>query len=125
MRDLVPHRAVPPAPWGRFPLSELSILLGVVLTVAGAILWSDRGLLLVAFGAAMAALGGFEVALREHLAGIRSRVLLLSTSVGAACAVVLVWGGVSLAVAPLPAVAVAAASGFWLHRRFALRIGRW
>src|ERR671937_1308808 len=57
----------PPAPWGRFPLSELVILLGLVLIVWGGLSGEDGEERLFA-GLVIASLGGGELALREHLA---------------------------------------------------------
>lgn len=68
----------PPAPWGSFPLAELSILAGIVLLVLG-IVGSNPKLLGV--GVVLAGLGGLEVALSEHLAGYRSHTTLLAGTV--------------------------------------------
>ena len=68
----------PPAPWGRFPLSELVILLGIVVMVWGFLSGQDRGEERVAAGLLLASLGGGELALREHLAGYRSHSALLA-----------------------------------------------
>jgi hypothetical protein len=70
-------RARPPAPWGRFPLTELVILIGIVLIVWGAVGGRDGEERLVA-GLIVASLGGGELALREHLAGYRSHSALLA-----------------------------------------------
>ena len=53
----------PPAPWGRFPLSELVILLGIVLIVWGA-LRGEGGEEMLVSGLVIASLGGGELALR-------------------------------------------------------------
>src|SRR5918999_6512838 len=68
----------PPAPWGNFPLSELVILVGIVLMVWGLFSWNSEGNLRFAAGLALGALGGAELALREHLAGYRSHSTLLA-----------------------------------------------
>lgn len=65
----------PPAPWGSFPLQELSVLVGLVILIAGAIQTSPR---LIVVGIALACLGGLELTLREHLAGYRSHTILLA-----------------------------------------------
>lgn len=75
----------PPAPWGGFPLAELTVLAGIVLLVLG-IVGSDPKLLGV--GVVLAGLGGLEVAVREHFAGYRSHTTLLAGTV-----FVLVVGG--------------------------------
>src|SRR5919108_3260215 len=58
----------PLPPWGRFPLSELLILIGIVLIAWGALSGRDGEERLVG-GLVVASLGGGELALREHLAG--------------------------------------------------------
>jgi hypothetical protein len=68
----------PPAPWGRFPLSELIILLGIVVLFWGFFSGGDAGEERVAAGLVLASLGGGELALREHLAGFRSHSTLLA-----------------------------------------------
>jgi hypothetical protein len=72
-----PSRARPPAPWGRFPLSELVILIGIVRIVWAAVGGREGEERLVA-GLIVASLGGGELALREHLAGYRSHSALLA-----------------------------------------------
>jgi len=67
----------PQAPWGRFPLSELVILVGIVLIVWGAARGSGGEEMLVS-GLVIASLGGGELALREHMAGYRSHSSLLA-----------------------------------------------
>jgi hypothetical protein len=68
----------PQAPWGSFPLAELTILAGVVMLVVG-IVGGNRTPLVI--GLALGALGGLEVAVREHLAGYRSHTTLLAGTV--------------------------------------------
>jgi hypothetical protein len=68
----------PPAPWGKFPLSELIVLVGLVLMVWGFVTWDDGGDIRFVAGLVVAALGGLELSLREHLAGFRSHTSLLS-----------------------------------------------
>ena len=68
----------PPAPWGRFPLSELVILLGIGVFLCGIVSGGDQGNERVGGGLVLASLGGGELALREHLAGFRSHSTLLA-----------------------------------------------
>jgi hypothetical protein len=68
----------PPAPWGNFPLSELVILLGIALMTWGLFSWDSDGNLRFAAGLGLAALGGVELSLREHLAGYRSHSSVLA-----------------------------------------------
>jgi hypothetical protein len=68
----------PPAPWGSFPLAELTILGGIVALVVGLF---GGGPTAIGIGVALAGLGGMEVAIREHLAGYRSHTTLLAGAV--------------------------------------------
>jgi CHASE2 domain-containing sensor protein len=96
----------PQAPWGSFPLTELTILIGLVLLVAGFAGGSIRGTLMIAVGIGLAALGGLELAVREHFAGYRSHSGLLALACGVAAgaavggAVALLFGSI-LAVVPV------------------------
>jgi uncharacterized integral membrane protein len=75
----------PPAPWGDFPLAELTVLAGLISLAVG-VLGNHPTLLGV--GVVLAGLGGLEVAVREHFAGYRSHTTLLAGTV-----FVLVTGG--------------------------------
>jgi hypothetical protein len=68
----------PPAPWGSFPLAELTILGGIVMLGVGIFAGSPTAL---GVGVALAGIGGAEVAIREHLAGFRSHTTLLAGGV--------------------------------------------
>lgn len=68
----------PPAPWGRFPLVELCVLLGLGLLIAGFVVQGARGATMIAAGVALASLAGLEVSIREHWAGYRSHSTLLA-----------------------------------------------
>jgi len=104
----------PPAPWGSFPLAELTILGGVVSLIVGIVGPSPTA---IGVGVALAGVGGLEVAIREHFAGYRSHTTLLAGAV-----FVLTVGGIFyladqvLAVA-LGVGAVAFAIAFYLARR--------
>jgi hypothetical protein len=65
----------PPAPWGNAPLAELAILAGIVCLAIG-IFGSHETL--IGVGVGLAAVGGMEVAIREHFAGYRSHTTLLA-----------------------------------------------
>jgi hypothetical protein len=82
----------PPAPWGSFPLSELLILLGIVLMAWGLFSWDSEGSVRFGAGLAIAALGGLELSLREHLAGFRSHTTLLAGAAAFAVVSVLALG---------------------------------
>jgi hypothetical protein len=104
----------PPAPWGSFPLAELTILGGIVSLVIGLF---GGGPTAIGVGVALAGLGGMEVAIREHLAGYRSHTTLLAGFVFVAVVALLFYiAGQVLAVA-LAAGAVASVGAFLLLRR--------
>lgn len=92
----------PAAWWDPFPLTELAIFVGLVLLVVGALTGGSAGRGLIASGLLLAALGGLETALREHLAGYRSHAGLLG---GLAALAALI---ISSALVRLPAAAAAA-----------------
>jgi hypothetical protein len=90
----------PDPPWGRFPLTELVILLALVLCVVGFLIGVEepRGRMFFLAGVALGTLGGLELAVRDHFAGWRSHTTLLSLA--AAVATVAVLGLVLKAVVP-------------------------
>jgi len=104
----------PPAPWGSFPLAELTILAGIAMLAVGIF---AKSLTSLGVGVVLAALGGLEVAAREHFAGYRSHTTLLAGTL-----FVLVTGalfylaGLVLAVC-LAVGAVVFATAFYLFRR--------
>lgn len=73
----------PTAPWSPFPLVELCILAGIVLSVVGVLTHGSRGRLLLGFGLSLITLSSLELSIREHFAGYRSHSSLLA----GACAV--------------------------------------
>lgn len=106
----------PPAPWGSFPLAELTVLAGIVMLVIGVVGASPTA---IGVGVVLAGLGGLEVSAREHFAGYRSHTTLL-----AGTAFVLVTGGLFylaglvLAVCLAAGAVVFAASFYGLRRAF-------
>ena len=97
---------VPRAPWGRAPISELCVALGLVFAVAGlATIGSDRGFWLLAAAMALALLAGVELAAREHFGGLRRRSGLLACAVAAGAVAAAALGGLpGLALVPAGAV---------------------
>jgi len=59
-------------------LVEICILIGLILLLVGFIGGGDRGPVLVLTGLALASIGGFELAIREHFSGFRSHSTLLA-----------------------------------------------
>lgn len=70
--------AAPSAPWGDFPLVELSALAAIVLGVWGFLRGGHGGAVLLTAAALLGSVAGLEVAIREHLGGYRSHTLVLS-----------------------------------------------
>lgn len=104
----------PPAPWGLFPLAELTVLGGIVMLVIGVVGKSPTA---IGVGVVLAALGGLEVSAREHFAGYRSHTTLLAGTV-----FVVVTGGLFYLAGLILAVclavgALAFAATFLLLRR--------
>lgn len=65
----------PPAPWGSFPLAELTVLAGIVALAIGLIGQIPTA---IGVGVVLGGLGGLEVSVREHFAGYRSHTTLLA-----------------------------------------------
>jgi hypothetical protein len=116
-----PGRAArPPAPWGRFPLGELVVLIGIVLIVWGFIVWGDQGRTMVGVGFALAALAGLELSIREHFAGFRSHTTLLSaaaTFAAVVATVLIVGSGPSTRAAVLVVGGLVFTGCFWALRQ--------
>jgi hypothetical protein len=104
----------PPAPWGSFPLAELTVLAGIVGLVVGLVGKSPTA---IGIGVVLAALGGLEVSAREHFAGYRSHTTLLAGVVFVLVTATLFYlAGLVLAIS-LPIAATAFAASFYLLRR--------
>lgn len=103
----------PPAPWGSFPLAELTVLAGIVALAIGVFGGHPKA---IGLGVVLAGLGGLEVAVREHLAGYRSHTTLL-----AGTAFVLVTGGLFYLAGLILAVCLAAGAVAFLASFLALR----
>jgi hypothetical protein len=114
----------PAAPWGNFPLSELLVLVGLVL-IAWGVVTGKGGEKRLAGGIVIAALGGAELALREHLAGYRSHTTLLAgvAAFAVVTAVALGLGPVKLWVLVALAAAVFGSAFYWLRELFKRRSG--
>ncbi len=104
----------PPAPWGKFPLAELSILAGIVCLLIGVI---GGHTTLIGVGVVLAAFGGLEVAIREHFAGYRSHSTLLAGGVFVLVVGVLFYAAKLVLAVALPIGAVCFLVAFFLARR--------
>ena len=114
-------RQRPQAPWGAFPLAELVVLLALGLAVAGFLVRSERGTVMLVAGLVLGSLAGLELAAREHFAGYRSHTSLLAAcaafATGAVIAIALP-GSITEVPKAIIAVAVVVVFGlaFWRLR---------
>jgi hypothetical protein len=104
----------PPAPWGKVPLAELTILGGIVSLLVGVIGGHPTA---IGIGVALAGLGGMEVAIREHFAGYRSHTTLLAGAVFVFTVGGLFYLANQILAVALGVGAVAFAVAFYLARR--------
>ncbi len=106
----------PPAPWGSFPLAELSVLAGIIALVAGVVSKSPTT---VGAGVVLATLGGLKVSAREHFAGYRSHTTLLAGTVFVIVTGALFYlAGLVLAICLASGAAAFALSFYFLRRAF-------
>ena len=103
----------PPAPWGSFPLAELTILAGIVVLAIGV---AGQNPTAIGVGAVLGASGGLEVSVREHFAGYRSHTTLLAGTV-----FVLVTGALFYLAGTILAVALAAGAAAFIAAFVAAR----
>lgn len=80
----------PQPPWAPVPLTEGTILIGLVLLLIGMLGERSNRALLIGFGLVLVTLATVELSLREHLAGYRSHSSLLAGCAALAVAVPLV-----------------------------------
>jgi hypothetical protein len=118
----------PPAPWGKFPLVEIVVLIALVLLIGSFFVDSSRRGPMLLGGLALGSLAGLELSIREHFGGFRSHSALLAGAVAAA-AITLTYfvtkgGGAAIAVVPVVVGGVVFMAAFWLFRQaFARRTG--
>jgi hypothetical protein len=109
----------PPAPWGKFPLVELVVLLALILFGASFFVGGGRSVVMLTAGLALGSLAGLELSIREHFAGYRSHTTLLAGAVAfVAIAIVFFAGGkgdLSRALM-LPVGGVVFLAAFWVFR---------
>lgn len=103
----------PPAPWGSFPLAELTVLAGIVMLAVGVVGGNPTAL---GVGVVLGGLGGLEVSVREHFAGYRSHTTLLAGAV-----FVLVVGGLFYLAGLILAICLVAGAAAFLAAFLALR----
>jgi uncharacterized integral membrane protein len=103
----------PPAPWGNFPLAELTVLAGIVMLAIGVF---GRNPTAIGVGVVLAGLGGLATAASEHFAGYRSHTTLLAGTV-----FVLVTGGLFYLAGLILAVCLGVGAVSFAGAFFALR----
>lgn len=115
----------PKPPWGNFPLSEIVILVGIVVMVWGLLSKGDASKQRIFGGLVIAALGGLELAVREHVAGYRSHSTMLAGAAAFAVVTVLVIGPGphTLGVLVIIGALVFAAAFYGLRQLFRRRSG--
>lgn len=116
MSDRTRTEERPPAPWGNFPLAELTVLAGIVALVIGVLGGHPTA---IGVGVVLAGLGGLEVSVREHFAGYRSHTTLLAGLVFVLVTAGLFYlGGLILAICLAVGAAAFVASFLALRRAF-------
>jgi hypothetical protein len=109
----------PPAPWGKFPLVELVVLLALILLPLSFVVGGTRGNVMLTAALALGSLAGLELSIREHFAGYRSHTTLLAGACAfAAMAIVFFAGGrgdLSRALM-IPVGGLVFLGGFWFFR---------
>jgi hypothetical protein len=118
----------PPAPWGKFPLVEIVVLIALVLLVGSFLVDSSRRGPMLLGGLALGSLAGLELSIREHFGGFRSHSALLAGAVAAAAITITYFitkgGGASVAFVPVVVGGIVFMAAFWLFRSaFARRTG--
>lgn len=117
-------KARPPAPWDPFPLTELSILLGLICLGIGFFTTGDLRRAMVAAGFTLAMLGGLDTVLREHFNGYRQHAGMLA-GILALLALIASTALVSIGIVPRAAIAIGAFALSYppLRRGFIRRAG--
>jgi hypothetical protein len=83
----------PPAPWGKFPLVELVVLLALVLLPLSFVVGGTRGKVMLTASLALGSLAGLELSIREHFSGFRSHTTLLAGACAFASIVIVFFAG--------------------------------
>jgi hypothetical protein len=117
----------PPAPWGSFPLIELTVLVGIVMLILGfAVFEGERRTILIGTGLLLGSIGGLDLSIREHLAGYRSHTMVLAGVPSLAVLALLFFAGPE-SLPPIARAAIALAvfglAAYWLTRVFRNRSG--
>jgi hypothetical protein len=116
----------PAAPWGKFPLVEIVVLIALVLLVGSFFVDPSRRAPMLLGGLALGSLAGLELSIREHFGGFRSHSALLG-GFAAAIAITITFfatKGTSLGFAMIPVGGIVFMAAFYFFRQaFARRTG--
>ncbi|MFL5819247.1 MAG: hypothetical protein ACJ76S_00990 [Solirubrobacteraceae bacterium] len=93
------------------------------LSVAGIVVWGQRGQLMLAAGVALGSLAGLEVSVREHFAGYRSHTTVLAGTAAVVALAVLFFSHAPRGVMLGAGAAVFAAAFYALRTLFKRRSG--
>jgi hypothetical protein len=118
----------PPAPWGKFPLVEIVVLIALLLLAGSFFVDSSRRGPMLLGGLALGSLAGLELSIREHFGGFRSHSSLLAGAVAAVAITVTYFvtkgAGAGIAVIPVVVGGIVFMAAFWLFRQaFSRRTG--
>jgi hypothetical protein len=113
----------PPAPWGKFPLVELCVLLALVLGVIGFFTVDGRGPILLACAAALGSLAGLELSIREHFAGFKSHTMILAGTIAVGSLAAMYLAGVGQGIMLAVGAAVFATAIYAFREVFKRRAG--
>jgi hypothetical protein len=109
----------PQAPWGKFPLVELVVLVALIMLPLSFVIGGTRGNVMLTAALALGSLAGLELSIREHFGGYRSHTTLLAGACAfASMALVFFLGGrgdLSRALM-IPVGGVVFLAAFWLFR---------
>ena len=109
----------PPAPWGKFPLVELVVLVALILLPLSFVVGGARGRVMLIGALVLGSLAGLELSIREHFAGYRSHTTLLAGAAAfASMAVLFFLGGKSDVTRALmiPLGGLVFVAAYWLLR---------
>jgi hypothetical protein len=111
----------PPAPWGKFPLVEIVVLISLVLLIGSFFVDTSRRAPMLLGGLALGSLAGLELSIREHFSGFRSHSALLAGAVAAASITITYFvtkgGGAGIAIVPVIVGGIVFMAAFWLFRQ--------
>lgn len=115
----------PPAPWGKFPLTELTVFVAIVIGVIGLVSGGARGRTMLVGAMVLGSLGGLELSIREHFSGFKSHTTLLAGAVAIATVMlVFVIAGTLPAWVPLALGVIVFGVAFWgMREAFKRRSG--